>query len=167
MGQGRKMKSPEIAPIVSGVLWGVGHEVERASYDVIEESYALGQVLICTRGEHRGAEVSAGRRACASCRRTSGHTCRTGCEQARATGKFVRDTAASTVRGCGLDGVDHLCSLLVAHRNFPVEEGGYRRRRLVCPESVSSTAHARPRLGRARRAAKPAAIEDASRRRGR
>ena len=46
MGQGRKMKSPEIAPIVSGVLWGVGHEVERASYDVVEESYALGQVLI-------------------------------------------------------------------------------------------------------------------------
>ena len=167
MGRGRKMKSPEIAPIVSGVLWGVGHEVERASYDVIEESYALGQVLICTSGGHMDAEVRAGRRACESGGRTSGGTRRTGCEQARATGKFVQDTAASTVRGCGLDGVDHVCSLLVARRNFPVEEGGYRRRRLVRPDSVNSVTHARPRLGPRAACCQPAAIEDASCRRGR
>ena len=74
IGRGRKMRSPEIAPIVSGVPSGAVHEVERAPHELVEESYALGQVPICTRGEHRGAEVSAGRRACASGRRTSGHT---------------------------------------------------------------------------------------------
>ena len=74
MGRGRKMKSPGIAAFVSGVPRGAVHEVERGPYEVVEESYALGQVLICTRGEHRGAEVSAGRRACVSGRRTSGHT---------------------------------------------------------------------------------------------
>ena len=74
MGRGRRMKSPEIAPVVSGAWWGAGHELERAPLDAVAESYALGQVLICTSVGHRDAEVSAGRRACASCRRTSGGT---------------------------------------------------------------------------------------------
>ena len=40
------MKSPGIAAFVSGVPRGAVHEVERGPYEVVEESYALGQVLI-------------------------------------------------------------------------------------------------------------------------
>ena len=60
MPRGRKMKSPEIAPVVSGAWWGVGHEVERASYDVVEESYALVQVLICASGRTQGCRSQRG-----------------------------------------------------------------------------------------------------------
>ena len=74
MGRGRKMKSPEIAPVVSGAWWGAVHELERAPLDALAESYALGQVLICTSGGHRDEEVRAGRRACESGGRTSGGT---------------------------------------------------------------------------------------------
>ena len=60
MGRGRKVKVSEINPIVSVMCSGAAHEVKRAPHELVERSYALGQVLICTRGEHRGAEVSAG-----------------------------------------------------------------------------------------------------------
>ena len=74
MGRGRKMKSPAIAPIVSSAVWGAVHELERAPLDALAESYALVQVLICASDRTQGAEVSAGRRACVSSRRTSGGT---------------------------------------------------------------------------------------------
>ena len=57
--------------------------------------------------------------------------------------------------------------LLLGRGEFRCPVRRCRRRRRVWPDSVSSTAHARPRLGRERRAAKPAAIETPSSRRGR
>ena len=60
MGRGRKMKVPEIDAIVSVTCSGAAHKLERASYELVERRYALRQALICTHGEHRGAEVSAG-----------------------------------------------------------------------------------------------------------
>ena len=82
MGRGRKMKISAINPIMSVMCSGAAHEVQRASYDVVEVSYAS-QVLTCTSGraqgcntaaEHRGATLSAGRRACAGGSKASGHT---------------------------------------------------------------------------------------------
>ena len=54
MGRGRKMKVSEINPIVSAMCSGAAHELERASYELVEESYALGQVLICASGRTQG-----------------------------------------------------------------------------------------------------------------
>ena len=75
MCRGRKMKVPEIDAIVSVTCSGAAHELERASYDLVAESYALDECSPARAEEHKGATVSAGRRACASGRRTSGATC--------------------------------------------------------------------------------------------
>ena len=60
VGRGRKMKSPGIAAIVSGVPRGAVHEVERAPYEVVEESYALGQVLILHMWRRQGCRSERG-----------------------------------------------------------------------------------------------------------
>ena len=54
MGRGRKMKVPEIDAIVSVTCSGAAHKVQRASYDFVEESYALVQVLTCTSRRTQG-----------------------------------------------------------------------------------------------------------------
>ena len=60
MGRGRKMKVPEIDAIVSVTCSGAAHKVQRASYDFVEESYALVQVLTCTSRRAQGCNSQRG-----------------------------------------------------------------------------------------------------------
>ena len=69
--RGRKMRSPEIAPIVSNAWWEVGHELERASYDILDRSYALGWVLPARAAEHNGTNISAASETCTDVSSTS------------------------------------------------------------------------------------------------
>ena len=59
MGRGRKMKISAISPIMSVMCSGAAHEVQRASYDVVEVSYAS-QVLTCTSGRAQGCNTQRG-----------------------------------------------------------------------------------------------------------
>ena len=74
MGRGRKVNVPVINPIMPVMCSGAAHEVKRASYELVEKSCALKQVSPARAAEHRGALNTRQGRACASSRRTSGHT---------------------------------------------------------------------------------------------
>ena len=74
VGRGRKMKVPEIDAIVSVTCSGAAHELERASYDILDRSYALGWALPARAAEHNGTNISAASETCTDVSSTSAAT---------------------------------------------------------------------------------------------
>ena len=74
MGEGvsrSKIKSPEIAPIVSGARLGVAHEVQRAPHGIGNRSYVLGGFLPAQTEEHTDTNINAASETCADVSSTS------------------------------------------------------------------------------------------------